>query len=339
MSTLGKLNTIISHKLKMRMMRHGDLYEWQINPTHERSYKANRVPVDAKQYLRPTNPRLRALRTDYGGFDLGVTTPVVWFEGKLTAEELCNFRGHNPFLNQLSGLNYNELSYTLTYYALKASGAADLLSNLVEDGLFGVHTFYIDNRQVSRDLLDSVGEIDFIRRHLGLEKPSGINIIDIGAGYGRLAHRLEAATGQNVQIFATDAFPTSTFICEFYLAYRKTKRTKVIPLNEVESLFRTCTIDLAINVHSFSECSLSAIDWWAARLAMHRVRHLMVIPNQIGGDGQCLTNTGENFERILEQYGYEIRVREPRYADPAVQKYAVDPSYMNLFELAEEPNN
>jgi SAM-dependent methyltransferase len=209
------------------------------------------------------------------------------------------------------------------------------LEAIDEDGLFGVHTIEIDGRLVSRDLLDSVREVDFIRRHVNLDDPD-TTILDIGAGYGRLAYRLKQAAADKARVFVTDAFAPSTFISEYYLRFRKVD-VPVIPLTEIDLFLDRQPISLAVNIHSFSECRLEAIVWWLSRLAKTRVKYLLVIPNaRDERTGACLTNAGENMEIIFERHGYVPHLREPRFSDPAVQRHGIDPAYLCLFRLADE---
>jgi SAM-dependent methyltransferase len=321
-------------RLGLRAMRLRDLYPWQKREIAAAGdYVRGSIPSEALGVLRPDNERLLELRKRYAAFDSRATTPSGWTDSTLTADDIMFFRGDNPYIWQLRGIRSNELNYALSYYSLKASKASDLLDRLSEDGLFGAHTFEIDNRLVSRDLLDSVGEIDFIRSHMDLDARP-IKILDIGAGYGRLPYRLSEVTGPNVEIFATDAYAASTFLCEFYLGFRRAARAQTTPLDEVESLLEKQTIDLATNIHSFSECAVDAIAWWTERLARSGVRFLMVIPNYVDEEsGRCLTDRGEDMESVFEKFGYRIKVRRPRYADEATQKYGVDACLIHLFEL------
>ncbi len=327
---LRGVNALTDRALKMRVVRHGDLYPWQVTPY---APAPDTTPIDAAGYLSAANPRLVELQASYKRVDPRVTRPAVWVEGKLADADLRAFRGHNPYLNQASGLNYNELAYALTYYALKSGGQRALLERLGEDGAFGAHTFAVDGRLISRDLLDSVREIEFIQTHVGLDAPD-TNILDIGAGYGRLVYRLTQASGPNVRAFATDAFAPSTFLAEYYFRFRDADRAAAVPLPEVEGFLADTRISLAINIHSFSECTVDAIHWWMEHLAAAKVPNLLVIPNAHDRrTGECLTNQGENIDRILEQHGYVLRVREPRFSDPVVQRWGVDPTWLHLFTL------
>jgi SAM-dependent methyltransferase len=291
------------------------------------------LPAAAAGDLRPDNPRLLELRARYAKADPRVTTPAAWTDDRLPPADMVYFRADNHFIWQLRGPNRNELTYALTYYHLIARGDDGLIDLLGEDGAFGAVTFAVDGRPVSRDLMDSVGEIQFLKRNTILGEGRG-NVLDIGAGYGRLAWRLEQASGAQMRVFATDAFAPATFLAEYYLRHRGAKRAFAVPLDEVEALLAETKIDVAVNVHSFSECTADAVAWWAERLARHRVPQLMIVPNGGTTAGErCQIGSGEDMEAVLERVGYRIKLREPRYADPIVQKYGIDPVWLHLFEL------
>src|ERR1035438_6593542 len=121
--------------------------------------------------------------------------------------------------------------------------------------MFGAYVFRFNGKVVSRDLIDSVLEINFLQENFG---PRKLAVLDIGAGYGRLGHRLSEVMPSADPVFCTDGVAESTFICDFYLRYRKA-RARAIPVDEVESLVKDGGIDLATNIHSFSECTAQSI--------------------------------------------------------------------------------
>jgi hypothetical protein len=329
---LHRLNRLMADRWGRMVMRTASLHPWQVRPRSEGSFNRGPLPEGAAAWLRPDNPRLVELQERYRAADPRVTASPLWNEGTVGAEELLYFRGDNAYVWQVRGDSGNALAYALTYYHAKARDRDGLLDRLGEDGLFGIHVFDIDGRTVSRDLLDSAREIRFLQRHAGIgEGPR--NILDIGAGYGRLAHRLHQATGEAVRIFATDAFAPSTFIAEYYLRHRGAERASVVPLDEVDHLFAGTRIDVAVNIHSFSECSDEAVAWWVERLARHGVGRLMVVPNEdtIGRGGSLGDCRG--LAPLFARFGYRETVREPRYDDPLVQKYGIDPVHLYLFEL------
>jgi putative sugar O-methyltransferase len=209
-----------------------------------------------------------------------------------------------------------------------------LLDKLTEDENFGNFVFSIAGRQVSRDLLDSVAEIYFLDRHLGLGSRVGFRVLDVGAGYGRLAHRMVSAIGGVERYYCTDAVAVSTFVSEYYLRFRNADRAVVIPLDEIEAALSAHPVDLAINVSSFPECRMQAIEWWIRLLSRHRVKNLMIVANSTTGRGEhLLTSEGQDFLPLLEQYGYRTVVKEPKYLDPVVQEFGLYPNWHHLLEL------
>jgi len=225
----------------------------------------------------------------------------------------------------------NTLSYALTTYYVPSIDQLGLMKTFEEYESFGVHTFNVGNKRVSRDLLDSISEIHFLEKHLSVSTRSDFSVLDIGAGYGRLAHRMTSAL-PNARYFCTDAVAISTFLCEYYLSHCGLEgRATVLPLDEVEQALTLTPIDIAVNIHSFSECKPSAIDWWVSLVAKHKVRYLMIVPNT--GDA-LRTHEGVDFTSIIESRGYRLKANEPKYRDPVVQQYGINPSYYFLFELA-----
>lgn len=324
-----RIRGVVAERFGLAINRTDNLYPWQVRPMLAGSH-TDEVPEKAHAYLRVDNLHLLDLERRYADFDPAVVTPTVWNSTKISAEDLLYFRGDNPYVFQLRSRNGNELSYALTYYYLRAGTMRPILDAIDEDGAFGVHTWTFEGKRVSRDLLDSVTEIDFLQRHAGLGT-TAMGILDIGAGYGRLAHRI-AEVMPEVTVSATDAFPSSTFISDYYVRFRKS-RARVVPLDDIEDALAGRSIEIATNIHSFSECPPSAIDWWVSRLALHGVRQLMVVPNLTAPDGRCLTNQGEDMDAIFARHGYVCRLREGRYADPVVMRWGVDGSNLSLFDL------
>jgi hypothetical protein len=89
-----------------------------------------------------------------------------------------------------------------------------------------------------------------------------------------------------------------------------------------------------MNIHSFSECTLEAVEWWMNRLARYRVKHLFIVPNGGNNSGQLLlTNIRQDILPVIEKSGYRLIARESKFADPEVQKFGLNPTYYWLFEL------
>ncbi len=341
MSFKSNLRDIVNHVLEhydLSIVRSSKLHDWQrgvVGP----SYHKVALPIGAAEYLQPENPKLNELKRQYAKVDPAVTVPLMWNDKHVKPDEISYFRGDNAYVWQLRNATQMEINYVLTTYYIKSFDSLGLFETLNEDNEFGIHTFSCDGKVVSRDLLDSILEIYFLEKHLKISSWPSFNVLDIGAGYGRLAHRMVQALPNLNSYFCTDAIPVSTFICDYYLHFRNVhEKAKVIPLHEVESTLSSQPIDIAVNIHSFSECTLSATEWWLKLISKYRVKYLMIIPNtildDILDDGKRIINKSrEDFLPIIEEEGYQMIASEPSYDDLSLQKYGISPRYNFLFEL------
>jgi len=313
------------------------VYDWQrlsALPTGPPAPEDAVLPAGALEYLRPDNPRLVDLRDRYKAFDSRVTTPALWTEDIVRPQDIPTFRADNAYVWQHRGPNMQETAYALTEFYIRSIDVLGLLEKLSEDELFGASTFVFDQHVVSRDLLDSILEMYFLERHLGLFSRDGFNVLDIGAGYGRLAHRMTTAVPGVSSYLCTDGIAVSTFICEYYLSFRGlSDKARAVPLDEVESALETQPVDLAINVHSFSECTLATIEWWISLLERRDVRYFMLVPHSgTTHKGELLSYDGKDFGSVIESHGYRLIAKDPKFGDPIVQNFAINPTYHYLFE-------
>jgi len=296
------------------------------------------LPPGAERELTAGNPRLRELRETYDALALPVRTSSRWSSGAVESFlDLRYFRGET-----LITWHYREepritsLKYFVLMTHVENRDTNDLLRRLEEDGAFGCWTFdFPGHPTVSRDLLESVNEISFLDRQLGLGARQRFSVLDIGAGYGRLAHRMVASYPQLDDYCCVDAIADSTFLCEYYLRFRgSTPPARVVQLDRVESDLHPGSFDLAVNIHSFSECTLAAITWWVAQLRRLRVPRLLVIPNE---PDQLLSlepdGTRRDFAAVLHDAGYRLLHREPVLEDPAVQELLGLRDQFHLFGL------
>lgn len=275
------------------------------------------LPPGAAAVLDPDNPRLAQLRACYASSGLPAAVPTQWSDGFLRKNlSLAWFRGDNAYVWQLR--MYADSARIRTYLTLLDIESRDrlgLLKRLSEDGLFGAFTFTFGDRPpVSRDLLDSVNEINYLDSQMGLAGVDDLTVLDIGAGYGRLAHRMATALDNLAAYDCTDAIAVSTFLCEYYTGFRGVgDRVSVIPLPEVSQRLRA-HYDVALNIHSFSECSRAAIQWWLARVAERDVSWLLVVPNT---PGELLSTeydgSRQDFMPDICAAGYELADRREVY--------------------------
>jgi len=289
-------------------------------------------PSDAaRKYLRVDNPRLFELRERYSRHPAAVHTQ--WNEHDLLRDlDLQAFRRDNFYIWQTRGAKPE--SYIITAYYLRERDALGLFDRCREDGLFGaVSVPFEGGYLLSRDLLDSINEINLMARWFDLRADSAFSVLDIGAGYGRLAHRL-ASSLTNARIVCSDAVAVSTFLCEFYLSFRGVgERAEVIPLDRLTDELLGREFDLATNIHSFSECPAASIEWWLQFLNKTRTGFLLVVPN----DGERLLSkeadgTRRDFLPLLERYGWRPVRDEPIYSSDVAQRFALFPgSWFRLF--------
>jgi SAM-dependent methyltransferase len=283
------------------------------------------LPPDADERLRGDHPRLRELREAYEAVDLPVRVPSRWSADRVDAFlDLRYFRGETLITWHYRELpRIDELKYYVMYRYVRDRDEHGLLDRLDEDGRFGCWTYeYAGHPRVSRDLLESVNELQFLDRELGLSDRDALRVLDIGAGYGRLAHRMATACANLTDYCCVDAIAESTFLSEYYLEHRGvTPPARVLPLHEMEATLEPGQFDLAVNVHSFSECTLEAIEWWVRYLARLRVPDLVIVPND-GTELLSMEADGErrDFLGLLEAAGYERATCERVWDDPAVRQ-------------------
>ncbi len=281
------------------------------------------LPPGTAEALRPDHPRLAGLHELYAGADPAVRTHSRWSADRLDPWlDLTRFRGDNAYIwHYREGRRISELKYLVWAQDVRHRDHAGLLDRLDEDGAFGCWTYAFEGLpRLSRDLLDSVGELLFLDSALGVLSGSAPRVLDIGAGYGRLAHRYVAACPGTADYACTDAIATSTFVCEHYLRHRGLGPVaRAVPLTAVAAL-EPGSFDLAANIHSWSECPLAAIRWWLDQLARLEVPHLFVVPNEAEGFTSLEADgTRCDYQPVIQAAGYRLVRDEPVFADPAVR--------------------
>ena len=283
------------------------------------------APPDADRQLRDDHPALQDLRHRYARFNPSLERSQRWSEPSAARHaQLRHFRGESLYLwhyRESEAVTRRKYEAYLNY--LEARDGAGLFRHLTEDGALGCWTFDFPGKPtVSRDLLDSINELHFLDRHLQVLSRPGLRILDIGAGYGRLAHRCVTAVPQLADYCCVDAIPESTFVCRYYLGYRQcAPPARVVPLDCLVAELVPGAFDLAVNIHSFSECPRQAIGWWIGQLQRLRVANLLIVPND--GDQLLSSETDgsrRSFDDLLAAAGYRRVHSEPVIADAAVRE-------------------
>jgi len=328
---LQKLNSPLN-RLGMRLL---SLHEYNsMLATYEGpTINPPEIPAEARRFLDWNNPTLKDLHQRYVGHP--ASSHSQWSEKALRqSTDLQNFRGDNHYVYQTRWSPSAE-TYALTAFYARDIDRLNLFGQLREDGLFGAYTQEFEGGYVvSRDLLDSINQTNVIARLLGCNREDRLDVLDVGAGYGRLAHRVTEGLPQS-HVTCTDAVPLSTFISEFYLKFRGVKSAEVIALDQVEARLPNMRFDIATNFHSFSECTQQAIKWWLDLLARVDVRKLLIIPNRADAFLSTETNGDHiDFLPLILKSGWKQVYNEPIYAASTVaQALALYPNFrFFLFE-------
>ena len=185
-----------------------------------------------------------------------------------------------------------------------------------------------------------VSELSFLDRVLGISRQPELRILDIGAGYGRLAYRAVSALDNISAYYCVDAIARSTFLCEYYLDKKGVaNRAITISLDEQDRLPANGAITIAINIHSFSECSAAAVNYWIGRCAALGIPYLFLVPNDSGSGGDALRFTVGNgdYRGLIEAHGYRLCHSEPKYENSQIQRYSAVRAWYYLFERREIP--
>lgn len=258
------------------------------------------------------------LADTYRNLDL-VHGDGVWNEKHLNNFDVMKFRGDNVYVWQTRV--FQEIHFFVSYlFALKMD-KLELHTKLTETGSYGVETFNFDGRLVSRDLIDSIIEINYLDEKLQFSKSSNFHILDIGAGYGRFAKRIQEGFS-SIKVSCIDAIPLSTCLSRVYLKDEiEAGKVTVHQLNTLDEV-QEGEINLAINIHSFSEMSLPSIVTWVNCLLEKKIENIFIVPN---GSSLAL-NDGTDFGRIFDEAGYQIVSVDDKFGHPDFSRFGIYPS-------------
>lgn len=294
----------------------------------KRGVKRNRIMQNINRKQNPWEEKIEArseeLHKIYTEKKLYPDDLGVWSQKHLKDINLSLYRADNVYVWQTR--NVKAENYLVSFLLTKLKDDANLLGLLNEDGKFGVSSYEFMGVTVSRDLLDSVLEINFLIKMIGRETLSQSKVLDIGAGYGRLAKNL-AKVFPEIHIGCIDSIPISTAISEFYLKDEiASKQIEVLDLTQIKSIAEK-KYDLAVNVHSFSEMSLASVENWVKLLNEAEIQRVFVVPNP----KDLKLNSGEDFSSIFLKYGYSIETRIDKYPRGIPEQHLLYPaSYFYL---------
>lgn len=279
-------------------------------------------------YLSRDNPALENLKNRYAkATNLPHSFWVSW-ENKVN---LLKFRGEDDYVSQAYFVN-TDRRYEMTCAYVEMADDLGLLNVLREDRLFGVKTWeFIPGMPVSRDLMDSILEITFLQKALGFGQNDHLRVLDIGAGYGRFAHRFAAAFPKS-SITCIDAVATSTFLSDFYLKFRGCKQATVVPFDRIGDL-RRGSFDVAANIHSWSECSIEFIIWWLDRLYDLKVPYLFLVPHTESLTSYEVDSSRKPYDNELKKRGFKLLLKQRKFhRSKCVDKDGVFPTDYLLYK-------
>jgi putative sugar O-methyltransferase len=237
--------------------------------------------------------------------------PIVWKQDSdyITSSFNNSFRGENAYVwQERSGDNKEK--YLAYYKIIQSIDKDNLLSKTFECGSHGCISYDVDNIKISRDLLDSILEIYFLK--WCFKNLSNLSLLEIGAGYGRLCKRYLDCYPQS-KYYITDGIPQSTFFSKIYL---KENIDSVINLYDIEEKIKSLSIDVAVNVHSFPECHINDIEWWINLINSNKIRYIFYVPNEPTSTSQFMpSNSGESILDLFNKYNYAVKYSKNMYSE------------------------
>ena len=203
-------------------------------------------------------------------------------------------------------------AYTVAYeYALSHDRLA-ALSKFSDDGAYGGLRFEVNGQIVSSDTIDSCLQLNFIARHCGFTPADELMMVDIGAGWGRLVSRFLELFPRSFA-YALDAVPFSSFCAHRYLKHRgHSDRARVGSRAKLEGV-QPGTLDIAVNIHSWSEAPLASIEEWLSRLDALRVPFLFFVPHGVPAYTTEQSGPPKLIVPTILAHGWQTVAEEPKY--------------------------
>jgi hypothetical protein len=216
----------------------------------------------------------------------------MWQEWQKKAQaSVSNFAAESVYVSQNS---YSEERFNEVAKEVAAFPPVDI-GGKSRDSEFGARVVQTALGGVTRMWLDGNVEIEFIRRNMPgfLQKSS---VLDIGAGYGRLAVMMRPLVKEYTCV---DPVKVSTAICRDYTARFS---PTVITLALDEFVNGGAQYDLAINIHCWNECTLEQVDAWVRVIAERKIAFLFTVDHGCPSAAyNSWTNTG-SFRPVIEKH-------------------------------------
>jgi putative sugar O-methyltransferase len=200
---------------------------------------------------------------------------------------LAAYEPHNP--------RYFTALHHVYWSSLEKRDQFGLLSKIEEPELGQGDTVSVNGRRVSIDLLQSIDEFYRLVEVMGWKRDDKVTVLEIGAGYGRLAHvLLTAMPNARYQIFD---LPESLLLSQYYLTTLFPDSSALLypdssDARDAKESWSTArlafglphqlktlvpgSVDAVVNIYSFMEMSTNQVDAYFGAIAALDPRALFI---------------------------------------------------------------
>lgn len=299
-----------------------DLYHFNglstIVPARSPASPSDTIPTEA---LHPgalpdeEDPCLLDLRARYDRHDAGYMNDNLHMWGKSGIPRLSMYLPRFRGVLDLETACFLSAEQSLSWWAdtVVRQDRTNLLARLNEDGAFGARCVPYAGELISADRLASASQLLFLRHSGVIDDDAELSVLDIGACYGRLAHRTLEAFPNTIRYACLDSVPECTYLSAYYLRHRGLVpgRALVVPADRFDTLDAHAW-DLAVAIRSFDEMSLTNIEAWLDILDQLGVNRLFTATAAPGLTLTC--EVGQltlDFAPVLREHGFHLAAHEP----------------------------
>jgi hypothetical protein len=221
---------------------------------------------------------------------MSLTGLAMWERWQDTVRAALPLYAQSPFYVNQTTVTEDEVDRAVT-----ALDARWDVSGMTRDVVHGARVFETSRGPVTRQWVDGNVEIGFLFQ--ALPYMAAHDVLDIGAGYGRLAVMLSPLVRSYTCV---DPVSVSVDVCRDYTA-RYAPSVRVLSVDEFLADLPTLRPTLAINIHSWNECDRAQITGWLDVLDVLAVPYLFTVTHD--ADPQVFTaweTDQPNFRPLIE---------------------------------------
>jgi len=191
---------------------------------------------------------------------------------KESIEDIENFKSNNVNFKislwnpKTNGMRYlKTLMYNLA--SLITSNGWKKIAKIKNRNTGNPITIKYNNEEICMDYMQAVFEIEFIEKNINL---GGINIFEIGSGYGRTCHSI--LSNYNVKSYTIvdleNCLELSRKYLEIVLNKKSFLKIKFIRVEDIKNL-NSQSYDLCLNIDSFAEMEHRIVNYYLEFIAEH----------------------------------------------------------------------